>query len=255
MGEIRLQWWRDALAMPAAIRTGHPVADAVREAAHRHQLPVGLLETLIDGRLLLLAKGVPLDDGALSDLLWKTEGALFALAPVSWVCRRAPMSTQPVSRRAAPTAWRACCLACRERWPRARSSGQVSAGGCRRERGGPAFGCRRRRDRQADRGLFCPNSPQFGGRAAICAAACRGRGRVAFLPLALVEPYLRVLARSGPALLREEAGVAPLTRVCRIAAAHVFGRLVRRRCAAWRAEGARWRCRWRSGGAPRRGSS
>jgi hypothetical protein len=49
--------------------------------------------------------------------------------------------------------------------------------------------------------------------------------RVAFLPLALVEPYLRVLERSGGALLREETRVAPLTRVCRIAAAHLFGRL------------------------------
>jgi 15-cis-phytoene synthase len=48
--------------------------------------------------------------------------------------------------------------------------------------------------------------------------------RVAFLPLALVEPYLRAIERSGHAWLREEARIAPLTRVCRIAAAHVFGR-------------------------------
>jgi phytoene synthase len=49
--------------------------------------------------------------------------------------------------------------------------------------------------------------------------------RVAFLPLALVEPYLRALERSGRALLREETRFAPLTRVWRIAAGHWLGRL------------------------------
>jgi len=49
--------------------------------------------------------------------------------------------------------------------------------------------------------------------------------RVAYLPLALVEPYLRALERSGDRFLKEGAGGGPLKRVSRIAAAHVLGRL------------------------------
>ena len=79
MGEIRLQWWRDALVLPPDLRTGHPVADAVRKAAQDHQLPADLLEALIDARSLLLHDPSPLTDEALRNLLWKTEGALFAL--------------------------------------------------------------------------------------------------------------------------------------------------------------------------------
>src|SRR5205085_6929500 len=44
--------------------------------------------------------------------------------------------------------------------------------------------------------------------------------RVAFLPLALVETYLRALERPGRDVLRTPAEIAPLARVCRIAAAH-----------------------------------
>src|SRR4249920_224039 len=37
MGEIRLQWWRDALRpRDSGERTGNPVADALREAMLRH---------------------------------------------------------------------------------------------------------------------------------------------------------------------------------------------------------------------------
>jgi phytoene synthase len=49
--------------------------------------------------------------------------------------------------------------------------------------------------------------------------------RVAFLPLALVETYLRALERPGRDALRAPAEIAPLARVCRIAAAHWLGRI------------------------------
>jgi 15-cis-phytoene synthase len=49
--------------------------------------------------------------------------------------------------------------------------------------------------------------------------------RLAFLPLALVETYLRALERPGRDVLRAPAGIAPLTRVFKIAAAHWLGRL------------------------------
>jgi phytoene synthase len=49
--------------------------------------------------------------------------------------------------------------------------------------------------------------------------------RLPFLPLALVEPYLRGLERSGRLLLREDRRIAPLSRISRIATAHLLGRV------------------------------
>jgi phytoene synthase len=49
--------------------------------------------------------------------------------------------------------------------------------------------------------------------------------RGAFLPLALVEPYLRALERPGRDPLRGAAEIVPLVRVCRIMVAHWLGRV------------------------------
>ena len=81
MGEIRLQWWRDALAAPdPGARTGNPVADAVRVAMHRCNLPPALLLDAIDAHEVDLALQPMPDDAALATYLWMREGALFALA-------------------------------------------------------------------------------------------------------------------------------------------------------------------------------
>ncbi len=47
-GELRLQWWRDALA--AGVPTGHPVADALLEAVQAHRLPAQTLENYLEAR-------------------------------------------------------------------------------------------------------------------------------------------------------------------------------------------------------------
>ena len=225
MGEIRLQWWRDALAMPAAIRTGHPVADAVREAAHRHDLPVGLLETLIDGRSLLLAKGVSLDGGDFHDLLWKTEGTLFALgARVVGLPAGADVDAACVASGSAYGTVRLLLGL-----PGALIQGIVPLAKSQLETAG--VNVEDLLSGTADAGivrLIGDSSAQIRRNLAL-ARQYTGRlpraGRVAFLPLALVEPYLRAIERAGPALVREETGIAPLMRVYRIAAAHLFGRL------------------------------
>src|SRR5262245_27000613 len=80
IGEIRLQWWRDALRGDERAETGHPIADAVRAAARRHALSLALLLETIEARSLEAAGESPADDAALQTYLWKSEGALFALA-------------------------------------------------------------------------------------------------------------------------------------------------------------------------------
>jgi 15-cis-phytoene synthase len=50
-GEIRLQWWRDALfGGGGGEAASHPVATALREVVVRYRLPLATLEALIDAR-------------------------------------------------------------------------------------------------------------------------------------------------------------------------------------------------------------
>jgi len=51
-GEIRLQWWRDLLAGKAAgDAAGHPVAAAIRETVSLNALPVAALDHLVEARI------------------------------------------------------------------------------------------------------------------------------------------------------------------------------------------------------------
>jgi 15-cis-phytoene synthase len=226
MGEIRLQWWRDALALPPELRAGHPVADAIRKAAHDHEFPADLLEALIDARSILLDATSPLTEDGFRGFLWKAEGSLFALG--------AQVAGSPDSCRL-----QAGCTAAGQAYglarlllelPRMLAAGRIplakvqldSAGLSAEEMlAGAADGAR-------IEALLAHCSAQIRRDLDVArqfTATLPRAWRVAFLPLALVEPYLRVLERAGGALLREETRVAPLTRVCRIAAAHLFGRL------------------------------
>lgn len=225
MGEIRLQWWRDALTLPPELRTGHPVADAVRHTAQAQGLSTELLEAPIDGNLLILDSASPPTEDVLTDLLWKTEGALFALG------------AQVVGLSASPEVDAGCTAAgqaygaarllfglphalAHQRVPLAQVQ-LVTAGLTAEELlAGVA-------DARIEL-LIAACSAQIRGNLDVArqfAARLPRTARVPFLPLALVEPYLRAVGWSGRAFLREETRVSPLARVCRIAAAHLFGRL------------------------------
>ncbi len=225
MGEIRLQWWRDALEQPQSARSGHPVADAVRDAAVRYGLPRALLHDMIDARSADLQREPLADDLALANHLWDSEGVLFALAGR---VLGAPGDGPVVS--AAAASARAYGLArLLVGLPHALARGRVPLPLARLEAAGV---------RPADLTAGTASPALDGVLADLRAEARRnheaGRQhvaklpravRVAFLPLALVRPYLRALERAGRHPLREPAEIAPLTRVCRIAAAHWLGRL------------------------------
>jgi 15-cis-phytoene synthase len=89
MGEIRLQWWRDALsplltdtgrALTSPTRIGHPLADAVVALTHRTRLPAGLIHGLIDARSIDLDDTPLRDDAELWSYIAKTDAAVLALA-------------------------------------------------------------------------------------------------------------------------------------------------------------------------------
>ena len=83
MGEVRLQWWRDALATTGGDHgtlSGHPVADALAAAQRRHRLPLASIEAVIDAQFARLEDRpfATLDD--LTDHMAVLEGGLFELA-------------------------------------------------------------------------------------------------------------------------------------------------------------------------------
>ena len=224
MGEIRLQWWRDALAAgESGERTGHPVADAVRAAVMRHGLPRGLLQTVIDAHAHdALADPFP-DDAALEDMLDKREGSLFVLA--GHVLGADPAALEVPAGTAASAYGLARLLlglpqaAARKHVPlpltRLAAAGitvsEIMAG-ARGERLWPVV-----TDLVA---LSRSNLAE----ARNSVAKLPRKVRAGFLPLALVEPYLRAVERPSRNPLRDVADIAPLRRVVTIAAAHWLSR-------------------------------
>lgn len=50
-GEIRIQWWRDALAGGLDAASGHPLATALIEVIERHSLPLSAFDRYLDARI------------------------------------------------------------------------------------------------------------------------------------------------------------------------------------------------------------
>lgn len=81
MGEIRLQWWRDALApLARGEATGNPVADAFGRVLVRRRPPLGLVHGVLDAIEAELDAEPVSDEMAFRALQAKREGGAFALA-------------------------------------------------------------------------------------------------------------------------------------------------------------------------------
>jgi phytoene synthase len=216
LGEIRLQWWREALDRSlAGEATGHPVADAVGAAARRSSLPADEFVGLIDARSFDVSVRIMPDRAALDDYLNKTAGDLFRLA----AALMAPHQGGNIE-------------------PAARAAG-LAYGLTGLMRAMPVHAVRGRVDLPADMLLTHGTSPDqiLAGQAsrglAHVLAGLRGEAREAlrlarrevaalppparraFRPLALVEPYLSALETVEP--LRELAESNPLYRLWRLA--------------------------------------
>ena len=231
MGEIRLEWWRKALISTEDDSAGHSVADAMRAAVGRYDLPAPVLDDMIDARALDLSAAPFADDAAVEDYLWRTEGALFALA-----CRVLDLGADKVAHNVANRTAEGACRAAGHAYglarlllglPRSLSLGRVplaatqvaAVGLSAHELLAGAGGA------QAE-ALLQAYTAQIRGSLAVARrhiARLPRRARVAFLPLALVGPYVRHLERQGGAL-STEVQVLPFTRVWRIAIAHLSGR-------------------------------
>ena len=225
MGQIRLQWWRDAIAAPADARTGNPVADALRATIRACHLPAAVLVEAIDARELDLARHGLADDAALAAYLWRSEGAPFALA----AGMLSPGAEEQDLRPAAAAGAQAYGLArLLMGLTNALARGRVPLPQSRLD----AFHVRSAELLSgADSGKvaslitnLCDEAREALARSRKEVANLPRATRPAFLPLALVGTYLRALEGGAQSILRSPPQVTPLKRVARIAVAHWLGR-------------------------------
>ncbi len=81
LGEIRLQWWRDALREAKDGRlTGDPVADSFAQTILRRRLDPSRISDLVDARAFDIGGEAMPDMRALRTWLGKTDGTVFHLA-------------------------------------------------------------------------------------------------------------------------------------------------------------------------------
>jgi len=222
LGAIRLQWWREAIERAASSETvGHPVADAFGEVLTRRTLSRERIAGLIDARTFDVGETVMPDTRTLDAYLFDTTGGLFALAAeitgaegekrnlvaeaggLAYGLVRV-MRSLPVLATKGRTYMAADALARHGTSPQAVFAGEMSPGlevllAEMRDKAREAL-------REARFHLFGEGMQGTG---------LDERGRVAFLPLSLVEPYLAALAKVGDPL-HEIARINPLTRLWRL---------------------------------------
>lgn len=218
VGQIRLQWWRDAIG-GGARATGNPVADALSAAVGRHGLPLALIHDAID------AVEDRLDDQPFADLAAMTanagrlEGTLFRLAHFILARERRDPSLLAAAGEIYGLA-RALIEA-----PAELAQGRVLLPRDMIGSHGLSPGAVRN---AATDGAWRALSDQFGvhvqkGLREIVPSFQRAPAdvRAAVLPIALVRPYLKASQRVDIASL-EVGDVGPLTRVWRLWMAHRF---------------------------------
>lgn len=224
LGEIRLQWWQDALAAAfSGEAADHPVLAGVAAAAKAHGLPAGPLEGMIEARGFDLADEAMADLPALMAYLDATAGAVFRLG--AWIAAGGDRAAEAA--RHAGIAYGLTGLM--RALPYHVARGNVFLPG----------------DLLAKHGLH-PQAILNGGANADLHAVLRdlrevvsgalaafrrhaegipGAALPVFLPLALVEPYLARLAAPGHDPLREIVQLNPLRRYALIWRAHLRGRV------------------------------
>lgn len=215
LGEIRLQWWRDALHDGVkGTRSGHPVADRFAEALILHAIPLNLIEDHLDAHAHTLYAEPPADDAALDLEFDLKEGHLFAIAAGML---GSGVAANEDARLEAGRAYGATMLALRLPYALARERSPLP-----RQRGidwPDAASARAGLD-----GLIQQARMHLTQLRSTFAALPKPM-KTALLPLALVEPYLKVLEDQGHDPVRDLPAISPLARVTRLALAQWRGRV------------------------------
>jgi phytoene synthase len=205
VGDIRLQWWRDALRMPPDAATGNPIADAMRATVRAHGLSTDMLIAMIDAYERELEAGSTSTAAEMDAHAAATQGTAFLLA--AQILGNSPTTADPLLR-AAGQAWG--CVQLLRALPALASKGRNPFG-------------------NADVAVLLPpllrQAESELAKARQHATAAPATMRPAILPLALLEPYLAALQDLGPHVARERADIPALTRAWRLLKASALGRV------------------------------
>jgi phytoene synthase len=206
IGDIRLQWWRDALLTPAGTATGNPVADAVRATMRAHALPDEMLIEIVDAYTHMLEAGTMATAAAIDAHAEAAQGNAFRAA--AQILGSA--TTAPVPDLLAAAAQSYGRLQLLRALPLLVSKGRNPFG-------------------DADAAAFAQPLLQQAKaeltKARQLATAAPATILPAILPLALVEPYLAALEGIGSHVADQRADISPITRVWRLLKASTLGRV------------------------------
>lgn len=219
LGEIRLQWWRDALgAALAGEGVAHPVVEAIAGAAKRHDLPREELDSLIDARHFDVSVKIMPDAGGLATYLDATAGALFRLAATITGGAAGPLERGAIEHASRDAGLAYGLTGLMRALPVHARRGRVDVPEDALKRAGTSPGSVL--IGEVSGGLAAElGSLRKGASRALASAVPRvarfsPSTRAAFLPLALVQPYLASLEKADP--MHEVAGINPLYRLWRL---------------------------------------
>lgn len=217
IGEIRIQWWREALAgSGSGTSSGNPVLDAFADVAKRHSLDPAMIDDFLDAHAHVLHADAPVDDAALDFELQIIDGT-----PFTFAAQILGIELDDEARELIHQAARAAGMArIGLELPFTLRAGRSPLP----EKQSPLDA-----DNPED---WRPRIAWLAAEAIAAMAAVRrhlaGKQRdftTALLPLALVEPHFRALQEPRHDPTRDIVEIAPLGSLWRIARAHWTGRL------------------------------
>lgn len=205
IGDIRLQWWRDALLTPGGTATGNPVADAVRATMREQALSGEMLFEMVDAYAHMLEPGTLTSTAAIDAHAKAAQGTVFdAAAQILASSTAAPVADLLAA--AAQSYGRVQLLLV---LPLLVSKGRNPFG-------------------KGDVAAFAPpllkQAKAELARARQLATVAPATILPAILPLALVEPYLAALEGVGSHVADQRVDISPVTRVWRLLKASTLGR-------------------------------
>lgn len=197
-GEIRMQWWRDALCGEGRGDVGsHPVAAALIDTVQRFNLPVQALKDLIEGRSFDLYDDPMPTLGDLEGYCGETSSALIRMCAIVLADGRNPGGVDAAGHGGVAYAMTGLLRALP--WHAAR--GQIYLPGDLL--GEYGVSCQDVTAGKATKGLLAALADMRGQArrhlhaAEAAAASLVPEARPALLPIALVEPYLAQMEKSG----------------------------------------------------------
>ena len=228
MGEIRLQWWRDALdGLLKGDSTGSPVADALGAVMARNAKIIHLLKGMVDAHVFNIEGGVMADEAALDGYLEKTCGALFRCASDLLGASGVVAAKAAPAARAAGRAYGITRIL--RAWPRDAAKGRLFLPMTTLRRHGLAtedlFGGGSQPRLALVLAELASEARQALERARLGIAGIDPNQALAFLPLVTVEPDLARLGRASSRGCSHPTGASPMIRIVRITWAALRGRV------------------------------